>query len=87
MIIFSKRVAEAIKSVIPCNRIAVAILGLEVPHAISICTLWIQWRILTFKRPKLQFTPEEFKETAAKSAGKSFYNSVETQCIGLYTHR
>src|SRR5450759_1756131 len=33
MIIFSKKIGEAIKSVIPCNRIGVAILGLEVPHA------------------------------------------------------
>lgn len=31
--LFSKKVAKAIQSVIPCNRIAVGVLGLEVPHA------------------------------------------------------
>lgn len=30
---FSRKVAIAIKSVVPCNRIATAVLGLEVPHA------------------------------------------------------
>ena len=33
MIIFSKRVAKAMKQAIPCKRIGVAVLGLEVPHA------------------------------------------------------
>jgi histidine triad (HIT) family protein len=33
LIIFSKKVAAAIREIIPCNRIGVAILGLEVPHA------------------------------------------------------
>lgn len=31
--LFSQRIAKAIKSVVPCNRIAVGVLGLEVPHA------------------------------------------------------
>lgn len=31
--LFSKQVAAAIKAVVPCNRIAVGVLGLEVPHA------------------------------------------------------
>lgn len=31
--LFSKRVAKAIKEVIPCERVAVGVLGLEVPHA------------------------------------------------------
>src|SRR5664279_11216 len=33
MILFSKKIASAIKTAYPCNRIAVIILGLEVPHA------------------------------------------------------
>ncbi|OAV45567.1 HIT family protein [Lewinella sp. 4G2] len=32
LMIFSKRVATALKSVVPCKRIAVGVLGLEVPH-------------------------------------------------------
>ena len=31
--LFSKKVAKAMKSVIPCNRIGMAVIGLEVPHA------------------------------------------------------
>lgn len=31
--LFAKRVAAALKATIPCNRIAVGVLGLEVPHA------------------------------------------------------
>lgn len=31
--VFSKRVASAIEQVVDCNRVAVAVLGLEVPHA------------------------------------------------------
>lgn len=31
--VFSQKVARAIKAVVPCNRVAVGVLGLEVPHA------------------------------------------------------
>lgn len=31
--LFAKRVAEALKSTLPCKRVAVAVLGMEVPHA------------------------------------------------------
>ena len=33
MIIFAKRVAEAIKATLPCRKVGLAVLGLEVPHA------------------------------------------------------
>lgn len=33
MAVFAKRVAEGIKSVIPCRKVGMAVLGLEVPHA------------------------------------------------------
>ena len=33
MIIFTKRVAEAIKEAVPCKRVGMAVLGMEVPHA------------------------------------------------------
>jgi histidine triad (HIT) family protein len=66
IILFSKKVAEAIKSVVPCNRIGVAILGLEVPHAHIHLVPMDTMDDINFKRPKLKFTPEEFKETARK---------------------
>jgi histidine triad (HIT) family protein len=66
MIIFSKKIAVAIKSVIPCNRIGVAILGLEVPHAHIHLVPMDKMEDINFKNPKLKFTTEEFKDIAAK---------------------
>lgn len=63
---FSKKVAEAIKKVVPCNRISVAVIGLEVPHAhvhlIPIKTM----NDCNFANAKLKLPKEEFQEIAAK---------------------
>jgi histidine triad (HIT) family protein len=66
LILFSKKVAAAIRSTIPCNRIGVAILGLEVPHAHIHLVPMDTMDDVNFRNPKLKFTPEEFKEIAAK---------------------
>jgi histidine triad (HIT) family protein len=66
LIIFSKKVAVAIKSAIPCNRIGVAILGLEVPHAHIHLVPMDTMEDINFKNPKLKFSAEEFKDIAAK---------------------
>lgn len=66
MIIFSKKIAVAIKSIFPCNRIGVAILGLEVPHAHIHLVPMDTMEDINFKNPKLKFTTEEFKDIAAK---------------------
>lgn len=70
IIIFSKKVAIAIKSVIPCNRIGVVILGLEVPHAHIHLIPMDTMEDINFKNTKLKFSPEEFKEIAAKISSK-----------------
>src|SRR5450759_1851800 len=54
MIIFSKKIAVAIKSVFPCNRIGVAILGLEVPHAHIHLIPMDTMEDVNFKNPKLK---------------------------------
>jgi histidine triad (HIT) family protein len=66
MIIFSKKVSAAIKKAIPCNRIGVAILGLEVPHAHIHLVPMDSMEDVNFKNPKLKFSPEEFKKIAEK---------------------
>jgi len=66
MILFSKKVALAIKSAVPCNRIAVVILGLEVPHAHIHLIPMDSMDDVNFKNKKLKFSPEEFKEIAEK---------------------
>ena len=66
MFVFSKKIAVAIRKAIPCNRIGVAILGLEVPHAHIHLVPMDTMDDINFKNPKLKFSPEEFKEIAAK---------------------
>ncbi len=68
MMVFSKKVARAIEKVVPCKRIGVAVLGLEVPHAhIHLIPINSEADI-SFSRPKLQLTDEEFRELAASIA-------------------
>lgn len=66
MILFSKKIAAAIKNSYPCNRIAVVVLGLEVPHAHIHLIPMDSMEDVNFKNPKLKFTPEEFKEISAR---------------------
>jgi histidine triad (HIT) family protein len=66
LILFSKKVAAAIKSAVPCKRIGVAILGLEVPHAHIHLVPMDSMEDVNFRNPKLKFTPEEFNEIAKK---------------------
>jgi histidine triad (HIT) family protein len=64
LILFSKKVALAIQNAIPCKRIGVAILGLEVPHAHIHLVPMDSMEDVNFRNPKLKFTAEEFKKTA-----------------------
>jgi histidine triad (HIT) family protein len=70
MIVFSKKIAVAIKAAIPCKRIGVAILGLEIPHAHIHLVPMDSMEDLNFKNQKLKFTPEEFKEIAKNISAK-----------------
>lgn len=64
--VFSKKVALAIDKAIPCKRVGVAVLGLEVPHAhIHLVPLQSEADI-SFSKPKLKFSQEEMEEIAAK---------------------
>ena len=66
MMIFAKQVAAKIKQEIECNRVAVVVLGLEVPHAhIHLIPIESE-NDVDFHREKLKLTPEEFSEIAAK---------------------
>ena len=61
---FSRRVALAIEKVIPCNRVGVTIIGLEVPHAhVHLIPLHSMEDARFIKKETL--TVEEFKATAA----------------------
>src|SRR5512133_1401854 len=66
MWLFSKKIAVAIKEAYPCNRIGIAVLGLEVPHAHIHLVPMDSMNDVNFRNPKLKFSPEEFSEMAAK---------------------
>ncbi len=67
--VFAKRVARAIKKVIPCQKIGVTVIGLEVPHAhihlVPIESIYD----MDFKRNKLQLSKTEFEDIASRIAG------------------
>lgn len=64
--LFAKKVALAIENVIPCQRIGIAVVGLEVPHAhIHLIPLQTIYDI-DFKKPKLKLAPQEFELIAEK---------------------
>ena len=64
MMVFSKKVAKAIKQVIPCKKIGIAVVGLEVNHAHIHLIPVNEVGDLSFSNPKLSFTPEEFAKIA-----------------------
>ena len=65
---FAKKVGKAIEQVVPCKRIGVTVIGLEVPHAhIHLIPLKTMYD-MDFRKPKLTFTSDEFKVIAAKIA-------------------
>ena len=67
---FAKKVATALKKAIPCKRIGVAVLGMEVPHThIHLVPLQSE-RDLDFSKEKLQLPAERFKEIAAGIAAE-----------------
>jgi histidine triad (HIT) family protein len=68
--VFSKKVAKAIKEAFPCNRVAVIVLGLEVPHAHIHLIPMDKMEDANFRNPKLKFSAEEFKEMAAKISSR-----------------
>lgn len=64
--LFSKKVALAIGKSIPCKRVGVAVIGLEVPHTHVHLVPMNSMDDLNFTRPKLRPTQEELAATAEK---------------------
>ena len=62
MIVFAKKIAVAIKKAIPCKKVGVAVIGLEVPHAHIHLVPMQKEGDLDFKREKMHPTEEQFKE-------------------------
>lgn len=62
MMVFAKKVAKAIEKAVPCKRIGVAVIGLEVPHAHIHLIPINQEGDMDFKKEHVHMTEEEFKE-------------------------
>lgn len=62
---FAQKVAMAIKAALPCNRVGVAVLGMEVPHThIHLVPLMTEGD-MDFRKKKLELSQEEFAEIAS----------------------
>jgi histidine triad (HIT) family protein len=62
--LFAKLVAEAIKNAVPCVRVGVCVIGLEVPHAHVHLIPFTNMEEMNFANLKLSFTNEEMAEIA-----------------------
>lgn len=63
---FARKVATALKAAVPCKRVGVAVLGMEVPHThIHLVPLQSEGD-MDFRKAKLQLEPEEMKAVADK---------------------
>ena len=66
---FAREVARAIKAAVPCQRVGVAVLGMEVPHThIHLVPLTTE-ADMDFRKAKLELSSEEFAQIAS-----SIYN-------------
>ncbi|MDE5732362.1 MAG: HIT family protein [Bacteroidales bacterium] len=62
---FARKVAKAIGNAVPCKRVGVAVLGMEVPHThIHLIPLNSE-SDMDFRKKKLEMSPEEFAGTAS----------------------
>lgn len=67
---FAAKVAKAQKAALPCSRIGVAVLGMEVPHThIHLVPLKTE-ADMDFRKPKLQLSQERFTEIAQAIAAE-----------------
>ena len=64
--LFARNVALQLERAIPCERVGVAVIGLEVPHAHVHLIPLNGVADINFERPKLQVTPEDLAATATK---------------------
>lgn len=62
MMVFAKKVAKAIEKAVPCKRIGVAVIGLEVPHAHIHLIPISKEGDMDFKKEHLRLSEDEFRE-------------------------
>ena len=70
LMVFAKKVAIAIKSAIPCRRIGVAVIGLEVPHTHIHLIPMDHVGDMNFSNVKLKMLPDQMQEIAKAIRGE-----------------
>jgi len=72
---FAQKVAKALKTVVPCQRVGVLVIGMEVPHAHIHLIPISQERDMDLSRPRLEMTSEAFMALASQILHA--YNTLE----------
>ncbi|MCC7244377.1 MAG: HIT family protein [Saprospiraceae bacterium] len=71
LMVFAKKVGKAVESVVPCQRIGIAVIGLEVPHThIHLIPLNSMEDMKFTGSAKVQISQEEMAELAAAIRAK-----------------
>ena len=68
LMVFAKKVAKAVEKVVPCKRIGIAVVGLEVPHAHVHLIPLNSISDLSFGKEPLAMSADEMRDLAAKIA-------------------
>ena len=68
--LFAKKVAKAIEKAIPCKRVGMAVIGLEVPHTHIHLIPINKESDMFFTNPKLKLSPEEMNDIAVRISSK-----------------
>jgi histidine triad (HIT) family protein len=66
MTVFAKKAAKAIEKAIPCKRVGIMVIGLEVPHAHIHLIPIAKEGDMSLANPKLQLSAKEFEDIAGK---------------------
>ena len=64
--LFANKIAKKLEQAIPCKRVGVAVIGLEVPHAHIHLIPLQSVEDINFSRPKLKLAPSDFEEILSK---------------------
>jgi len=70
LMLFAKRVAKALKKAIPCTKVGVTVIGLDVPHTHIHLVPMNNGSDMNFCAPKLTLPEEQMKEIASKIASE-----------------
>ena len=70
LMLFAKKVAKAIDLAIPCKRVGVAVMGMEVPHVHVHLIPITKESDMVISNPKLTLSAQEMADIAAKIASK-----------------